>query len=61
MEQRAAKAGAGDMASWGATLWSHAVIRTRFFDDYLLEDGRNTPETGRVTGEVVQSACANYA
>ncbi len=37
VEQRAAKAGAGDMASWGATLWSHAVIRTRFFDDYLLD------------------------
>jgi methyltransferase (TIGR00027 family) len=37
VEQRAAVAGAGDMASWGATLWSHAVIRTRFFDDYLLD------------------------
>src|SRR5674476_1325463 len=37
MEQRAAEAGAGDMALWGATLWSHAVIRTRFFDDYLLD------------------------
>ncbi|SDY90669.1 Leucine carboxyl methyltransferase [Modestobacter sp. DSM 44400] len=24
------------MASWGAAFWSHAVIRTRFFDDYLL-------------------------
>jgi len=36
-QQRAAEAGAGDMASWGAALWSHAVIRTRFFDDYLLD------------------------
>ena len=24
------------MASWGAAFWSHAVIRTWFFDDYLL-------------------------
>jgi len=37
VEQRAAEAGAGDTASWGATLWSHAVIKTRFFDDYLLD------------------------
>jgi methyltransferase (TIGR00027 family) len=37
VEQRAAAEGAGDMASWGAAFWSHAVIRTRFFDDYLLD------------------------
>jgi methyltransferase (TIGR00027 family) len=37
VEQRAAEAEAGDMASWGAAFWSHAVIRTRFFDDYLLD------------------------
>jgi methyltransferase (TIGR00027 family) len=37
VEQRAALVGAGDMASWGATFWSHAVIRTQFFDDYLLD------------------------
>jgi methyltransferase (TIGR00027 family) len=36
-QQRAAEAGAGDLASWGAVLWSHAVIRTRFFDDYLVD------------------------
>lgn len=28
--------GAGEMASWGAAFSSHAVTRTRFFDDYLL-------------------------
>lgn len=33
IEQRA---GAGEMASWGAAFSSHAVTRTRFFDDYLL-------------------------
>jgi len=33
LEQRT---GAGEMASWGAALSSHAVTRTRFFDDYLL-------------------------
>jgi len=33
LEQRT---GAGVMASWGAALSSHAVTRTRFFDDYLL-------------------------
>src|ERR1035437_1314912 len=27
-EQRAAEAGAGDMAPWGAAFWSHAVTRT---------------------------------
>lgn len=36
-EQRAAAAGVGDMAAWGAAFWSHAVIRTRFFDDWLLD------------------------
>lgn len=35
-EQRAATAGGGDLASWGTAFWAHAVIRTRFFDDYLL-------------------------
>jgi len=33
-EQRAAEAAAGDMVSWGAAFWSHAVIKTRFFDDH---------------------------
>ena len=36
VEQRAAAAGSEDIACWGAAFWSHAVIRTRFFDDYLL-------------------------
>jgi methyltransferase (TIGR00027 family) len=36
VEQRAAAADIGDLASWGAAFWAHAVIRTRFFDDYLL-------------------------
>src|SRR5438132_3170000 len=36
-EQRAAAAGVGGMAAWGAVFWSHAVIRTRFFDDYLFD------------------------
>jgi methyltransferase (TIGR00027 family) len=36
-EQRAATAGVGDTAAWGAAFWSRAVIRTRFFDDYLLD------------------------
>lgn len=40
-EQRSASAGGGDMASWGAAFWSHAVIRTRFFDDYLLQAARD--------------------
>jgi methyltransferase (TIGR00027 family) len=37
VEQRAAAAASvGDMASCGAAFWAHVVIRTRFFDDYLL-------------------------
>jgi methyltransferase (TIGR00027 family) len=36
-EQRATTAGVGEMAGLGAAFWSHAVIRTRFFDDYLLD------------------------
>jgi len=36
VEQRACATGTVGMASWGAAFWSHAVIRTRFFDDYLL-------------------------
>jgi methyltransferase (TIGR00027 family) len=36
-EQRAAAAHVGDMAGWGAAFWSHAVVRTRFFDDYLAD------------------------
>jgi methyltransferase (TIGR00027 family) len=32
-EQRPAP---GELASWGATISVHGVIRTRFFDDYLL-------------------------
>jgi methyltransferase (TIGR00027 family) len=35
-EQRAAAAG-GDMASWGRAFWARAVVRTRFFDDYVLD------------------------
>jgi hypothetical protein len=62
MEQRAAKAGAGDMGSWGATLlWSHAVIRTRFFDDYLLEVrpeySRNGPRDRRGVAVSVRELC----
>ena len=62
MEQRAAKAGAGDMASWGgATLWSHAVISTRFFDDYLFEVGpeyaRNWPRDRRGGAVSVRELC----
>lgn len=34
--EQAAAAGAGAMAAWGAAFSSHAVTRTRFFDDYLL-------------------------
>lgn len=36
VEQHAATAGTGEMASWGAAFSSHAVTRTRVFDDYLL-------------------------
>jgi methyltransferase (TIGR00027 family) len=36
-EQRVAAAGSGELAAWGTVFWSHAVIRTRFFDDYLLD------------------------
>jgi methyltransferase (TIGR00027 family) len=36
-EQQAAATGGGSMARWGAVFWSHAVIRTRFFDDFLLD------------------------
>lgn len=35
----AAAEGGGDrsgMSAWGAAFWSHAVLRTRFFDDELL-------------------------
>jgi methyltransferase (TIGR00027 family) len=32
---------ADDVASRGAVFWSHAVIRTRFFDDYLLDTVAN--------------------
>jgi len=35
-EQRAAATGGSGMAGLGRTFWSLAVIRTRFFDDYLL-------------------------
>jgi methyltransferase (TIGR00027 family) len=35
-EQRAARRG-GDMASWGIAFSAHAVIRTRFFDEYLRQ------------------------
>ena len=33
---RGAVACLGGLSSAGAAFWSHAVIRTRFFDDYLL-------------------------
>jgi methyltransferase (TIGR00027 family) len=46
-EQRAARAGTGGMAAWGAAFWAHAVLRTRFFDDYLLD------ATGRSIRQVV--------
>jgi len=36
-DQRGAVAGLGGLSSEGAAFWSHAVIRTRFFDDYLLD------------------------
>jgi methyltransferase (TIGR00027 family) len=35
-EQRAATEPGSDVATWGAAFWRHAVIRTRFFDDWLL-------------------------
>ena len=35
-EQRAAAAKIGDVAWWARAFWTHAVTRTRFFDDYLL-------------------------
>jgi len=41
VEQPAAPAGAGELASWGAEFSAHAVIRTRFFDDYLLDATRD--------------------
>jgi methyltransferase (TIGR00027 family) len=34
--QRGTAALVGGLSRWGAAFWSHAVIRTRFFDDYLL-------------------------
>jgi methyltransferase (TIGR00027 family) len=41
-EQRAAHNAPADslMAKWGEIFRSHAVIRTRFFDDYLLDAAR---------------------
>jgi methyltransferase (TIGR00027 family) len=36
-EQRASATGSGDKARWGSIFWSHAVTRTRYFDDYLLD------------------------
>ena len=30
-------AGKGELAGWGAVIASHAVVRTRFYDDYLLD------------------------
>lgn len=35
-EQRAATEADNDIASWGVAFWEHAVVRTRFFDDWLL-------------------------
>jgi methyltransferase (TIGR00027 family) len=35
-EQRAATE-TDDMAAWGAAFWTNAVVRTRFYDDYLLD------------------------
>jgi methyltransferase (TIGR00027 family) len=36
-ERNAAATGADGVARWGAVFSSHAVIRTRFFDDFLLD------------------------
>ncbi|MGH3500541.1 MAG: SAM-dependent methyltransferase, partial [Nocardioidaceae bacterium] len=36
-EQQAAATGVEGMAKWGAAFWAHAVIRTKFFDDYLID------------------------
>jgi methyltransferase (TIGR00027 family) len=35
--RRGAVAGLSGLSSAGAAFWSHVVIRTRFFDDYLLD------------------------
>jgi methyltransferase (TIGR00027 family) len=45
--ERGAAAIVGGVSSAGAAFWSRAVIRTRFFDDYLLE------ATGRGIEQVV--------
>ena len=36
-EQRAVTTGVADMAAWGTAFWTQTVIRTRFYDDYLLD------------------------
>lgn len=36
-ERAAAVERAGGMARWGTVFWGHAAVRTRFFDDYLLD------------------------
>lgn len=36
-EQRGVAAWVSGVAAWGAAVRSHVVIRTRFFDDYLLD------------------------
>jgi methyltransferase (TIGR00027 family) len=35
-ETRAAERPGSDIADWGSAFWAHAVVRTRFFDDWLL-------------------------
>jgi methyltransferase (TIGR00027 family) len=35
-EEQAAFGDDSDMGTWGAVFWTHAIIRTRFFDDYLV-------------------------
>jgi methyltransferase (TIGR00027 family) len=38
--EKDAAATGGDMSSWGAVFWTDAVLRTRFFDDFLLDAAR---------------------
>lgn len=41
-EEHAAAEPDGDVASWGVAFWEHAVVRTRFFDDWLLTATRDS-------------------
>jgi methyltransferase (TIGR00027 family) len=40
VEQETARTDEEGMGKWGALLWAHVVVRTRFFDDYLLDAAR---------------------